>query len=75
MKKRMKRLASLLLAGVMTVSLAACGSGDGAKNTESTADTNQESSSGENEDAGKETSEGDGETTIKITWWGGDSRH
>ena len=55
MKKRMKKLASLLLASAMVFSLAACGS------------------SGNDADGGSDSS--DGKTTIKITWWGGDSRH
>ena len=54
MKKRMKKLASLLLAGAMVVSLAACGSSN-------------------DSDGGSDSS--DGKVTIKITWWGGDSRH
>lgn len=55
MKNRMKKIAAALLAGVMAVSLAACGSG-GDNNTKDTA------------------SKGD-KTKIKITWWGGQSRH
>ena len=55
MKKRMKKLASLLLASAMVFSLAACGGG------------------GDDADGGNDSA--DGKTTIKITWWGGDSRH
>lgn len=55
MKGRMKKITALMLAGMMTVALAACGSGGG-----------------DSKDSG--TSE-DGKTTIKITWWGGQSRH
>ena len=55
MKKRMKKLASLLLASAMVFSLAACGGG------------------GDDADGGSDSA--DGKTTIKITWWGGDSRH
>ena len=55
MKKRMKKIASLLLASAMVFSLAACGGG------------------GDDADGGNDSA--DGKTTIKITWWGGDSRH
>ena len=51
----MKKLASLLLAGAMVFSLAACGGG------------------GDDADGGSDSA--DGKVTIKITWWGGDSRH
>lgn len=58
MKKRMKKIVSLLLVGAMTAGLTACGSGSDSGSSES-------SSSGSSDDA----------VTIKITWWGGDSRH
>lgn len=55
MKSRMGKITVLMLASMMTFSLAACGSGGS-----------------EGEDSGKSE---DGKTTIKITWWGGQSRH
>lgn len=55
MKSRMKRIAALLLAGMMTVSLAACG--------------------GNSEEASSKTDSKDGKVTLKITWWGSQSRH
>lgn len=51
----MKRIAALLLAGMMTVSLAACG--------------------GNSEEASSKTDSKDGKVTLKITWWGSQSRH
>lgn len=55
MKRKMKKAAAAMLAGVMTLSLAACGSGDAGSAKKDTAS--------------------DGKTKIKITWWGGQSRH
>lgn len=55
MRRKTRRTAAAMLAGVMTLSLAACGSGDG--------------------DSAKKVTSDDGKTTIKITWWGGQSRH
>lgn len=55
MRKRMKKIAALLLTGVMVAGLTACGGGDAKE-----------------EKAAKSS---DGKTTIKITWWGGDTRH
>lgn len=55
MRKRMKKIAALLLTGVMVAGLTACGSGDAKEE--------------------KEAKSSDGKTTIKITWWGGDTRH
>lgn len=56
MKKRMKKVVSLLLAGAMVAGLTACGGGGDEAKTE-------------------ETKSESGKTTIKITWWGGDTRH
>lgn len=55
MRRKTRRTAVAMLAEVMTLSLAACGSGDG--------------------DSAKKVTSDDGKTTIKITWWGGQSRH
>lgn len=55
MKRKMKKAAAAMLAGVMALSLAACGSGDA--------------------DSAKKDTASDGKTKIKITWWGGQSRH
>lgn len=56
MKKRMKRIAAVLLAAAMTVSLAACGGKSSTEKTDAKADSS-------------------GKVKIKITWWGGQSRH
>lgn len=61
MKKRMRRIAATLLATAMTVSLAACSTGSG------------DSKEGSSKDEGA--SDSSGKTKIKITWWGGQSRH
>ena len=54
MKKRMKKIIAVLLAGAMTAGLAACGGGQDGDSTDKSSD---------------------GKTTIKIAWWGGESRH
>lgn len=79
MKKRMSKLAALLLVGTMVLSIVGCGSGSTetapAGTTtdtvaEAAADTAAETSNAE------ESAEEIGEpVTIKITWWGGQSRH
>lgn len=56
MKGRMKRISALMLAAMMTISLAACGSGSG-------------------DSAKSDGAKDSGKTKIKITWWGGQSRH
>ncbi len=59
MKKRMKQVFAMLLAGTMALSVAACGSSGGDSGDTSKADG----------------SSGKDQVTIKITWWGGDARH
>lgn len=54
MKKRMKRITAMILAGIV-FSLAACGPSE--------------------QGAGDSGKTADGKTKIKITWWGGQSRH
>lgn len=56
MKARMKRITAVLMAGMMALSLAACGGGESKQ--------------------GDPKSQNDGDKVkIKITWWGGQSRH
>lgn len=62
MRKLFKRTVATALAGAMALSLAACGG------TESTG-----TASGENATT-TESAEGE-EITLRITWWGGQSRH
>ncbi len=66
MKKHISKVMAMLLAGTMVMSVAACGSSDDTvqANKETTTDT-----------AAAETGSGDEQVTIKITWWGGDTRH
>lgn len=70
MKKRMKRLVSLFLTGAMVFGLTACGGNAGGDSG-----SNSSSEGEQQESGGSEASGGDEKTTIKITWWGGDSRH
>lgn len=68
MRKLFKRTAAAAMAGAMALSLAACGGSAGAGTSESagsdTASTTAESASSSDEDI-----------TLRITWWGGQSRH
>ena len=59
MKKTLKKALALTLASVMALSLTACGSGSG---------------SGSSDNSGSGDS-GDGNVTLKFSWWGGDARH
>ena len=59
MKKTLKKALALTLASVMALSLTACGSGSG---------------SGSSDNGGSGDS-GDGNVTLKFSWWGGDARH
>lgn len=69
MRKHLKKLAALGLAAVMALSAAGCG-GSG----ESSGDTAANSGSQAGETSQSGAAEG-GDVTIKITWWGGQSRH
>lgn len=65
MRKGMKSLLALGLAGVMAFSASACSGGNGAA-----------SSSAENSPSSTEDTSSSGEPiTLKITWWGSQSRH
>jgi multiple sugar transport system substrate-binding protein len=74
MRKTMKRTSALVVAGIMALSLAACGGAeqtsvgnetDAAVETKETAKTEEAA----------ETQETAEDVTIKITWWGSDTRH
>lgn len=69
MKRGMKRIAALLLAGIMTFSLAGCNPSDGKDTTGTTPSETSETTEAQNAESGSEP------VTIKITWWGGQSRH
>lgn len=65
MKKALKRATALMLAGIMSMQLVACGTA-----TSSSSSTNSETSST------TATGESSGEqVTLTMSWWGGDSRH
>lgn len=68
MKKFLGRILPLALAFAMTLSLAACGSPSGSENSDPvSSDPPQQSQAGG--------SSSDGDITIRIAWWGGESRH
>lgn len=62
MKKFWNRIAALMLAGTMALSLAVCGGSPDTGGTQQDTGANEASGSGDN-------------ITIRITWWGGESRH
>lgn len=78
----MKKILALGLSGAMALSMAGCGSGKEAEST-GTEESNVQAASAE-EDA-KDTAEAEGDTAgqaasgedvvIKMTWWGGQTRH
>lgn len=69
MGKWSKKVLAAVLAATMVTGLTACGT----KVEESASQT--ETSAKEQQTAGKESSGADGGVTLKISWWGGDSRH
>lgn len=66
MRKLFKRTAAAALAGTMALSLAACGGSESASTAAST-DTSSAATSTESTDGE--------DITLRITWWGGQSRH
>lgn len=83
MKKLMKRIAATTLAATMIFSLTACGGSDNSGSSSSSGDTGStgDTSSAAVDNTASDTSvesasAGDGEDiVIRITWWGGESRH
>lgn len=79
----MKKILALALGGAMVLSAAGCGSGQGtqstgggeaqAPSTEEKKEEAQAADSAANDTAGQETEGGD--VVIKMTWWGGQTRH
>ena len=66
MRRTMKRVAALGLAGIMVGSLAACGgSTSGQGGSQSAGTTQAEGSSADSQE----------EVTLKISWWGNQNRH
>ena len=73
MKKNLRRAMAVFLAGTMAMSVAACGN-----TNESTSGNAGSGAAGNTAGTGTETADAgasDEQVTIKITWWGGDSRH
>ena len=76
MKGKLKRFITAAMAGIMALALTACGSGTanqdtagaGSKATEDKSSATQAQIQDQDQDNGEQ-------TTIKITWWGGQSRH
>lgn len=71
MKKYLGRIISLVLALALTLSLAACG-GSGSQTSTPANDGGQQSQAGGSTTGG---SGSDGDITLRIAWWGGESRH
>ena len=67
MRRTMKRVAALGLAGIMAGSLAACGGS-------STSDQGGSQSAGTTQAEGS-SADSQGEVTLKISWWGNQNRH
>lgn len=71
MKKKLAKLTAIALSAAMGLSLTACGSSQNAEASKTEAEAQADSKAGEG--AGAETS---GEpVNLRISWWGGDSRH
>lgn len=72
MKKNMKKLTSTLLASTMALSLMACGNNGSSSTpaeTKAETETSSAASAATEKDSSKEP------VTIKMTWWGGQTRH
>ena len=77
MKRNVKKLMALGLAALMACSMAGCNSA-GAKSESTTAPAKQETGgtdSGESAKKESESTDSGQPVTIKITWWGGQTRH
>lgn len=75
--KKLSRVMSGILAMTMAASLAACGNtSSDSETTDSAAETTAAAEGAEETSAAEQvTATTDEEATIKISWWGGDSRH
>lgn len=69
MKKTFKKLAVLGMTAAMVLSAAGCGTG-----TSGSSEAVQSQEGNGSKDGGEASSDG-GPVTLKITWWGGQSRH
>lgn len=73
MKRSMKRLTALGMTAAMALSAAGCGGNTGAAVTETGAGNT--AAAGTTAAPGEAKESGDQPVTLKITWWGGQSRH
>lgn len=75
MKKRvwMKKLSAAVLSGILSLSLAACGSSP--SNEGGTDGKNDQQTSAQDGGDEQQGSAEGGDTVIKMTWWGGQTRH
>ncbi len=67
MKRHIRKIMAMLLAGTMVMSVAACGS--------TKDDSQQDAGAASDGTTTAEAGSGEEQVTIKITWWGGDARH
>lgn len=74
MKKNLKKILAVLLAGTMSLSLAACQS-SADKSTEGDQTTNTAGENTNEGEAKEDTSNSQDDITIKIAWWGSQTRH
>ncbi|WP_310604654.1 ABC transporter substrate-binding protein [Anaerosporobacter sp.] len=74
MKKKLKKIMALVLAGVMMFSATACGSKKGTNENTASGTTVSEDTSKDSKGT-SETTKDDKPVVIKITWWGGQTRH
>ena len=72
MRRSIKKAMSLTLASAMTLSLAACGGSNTAKET--TAAAADTTAAAESSAAG-DAADSQEPVELKFSWWGGDSRH
>ncbi len=74
MRKTGKKLLALLLSSAMLLTAVGCGSNANTTTEETTEETTTDAAN-ETTEVANETTDSSGKTKIKITWWGGQSRH
>lgn len=76
MKKFLNRLFPLVLALSLLLSLAACGNNASGDSKDNSADPQpSQNTPSDNQPADNQPAASDGDITIRIAWWGGESRH
>ena len=73
MRRSIKKAMSLTLASAMTLSLAACGGSNTAKET--TAAAAADTTAAAESSAAGDAADSQEPVELKFSWWGGDSRH